>query len=94
MMFFYYVREYRGFDKISLVVENSTLRRQFLSCSSKTVLSEAVARRCSVNNAFKKNDVIFTGKHLCRSLFYNKVNRVCFHFLVLKVIPSEAFVYK
>ena len=60
----------------------------------KTVLSEEVARTCSVNNAFKKTYVIFTGKQLCGSLFFNKVNRVYFHFLVLQVIPSEAAVYK
>ena len=35
----------------------------------KTVLSEAVARRCPVKNAFKKDYVVFTGKHLRRSLF-------------------------
>ena len=51
----------------------------------KTVLSEVVTWRSSVNNAFKKNYVIFTGKHLCRSFFFNKVNRVNFRFLVLQV---------
>ena len=29
-----------------------------------------------------------------RSFFFNKVNRVNFHFLVLQVIHSEAAVYK
>ena len=29
-----------------------------------------------------------------RSLFFNKVNRVYLHFLVLEVIPSEVAVYK
>ena len=27
--FFYYIHDYRGFNKITLMVENSTLRRQF-----------------------------------------------------------------
>ena len=40
------------------------------------------------------NIVIFTRKHLCRSFFFNKVNRAYFHFLILQVIPSEAAVYK
>ena len=59
----------------------------------KTVLSEAVARRCSVNNAFKKY-VFLKEKHQFRSLCFDKVNRAYFQFLVLEVIPSEAAVYK
>ena len=58
----------------------------------KTVLSELVAWRRSVKNAFQKLRY-FKGKHLCRSLFLNKVNHVYFHFLVLQVIPSEVAVY-
>ena len=27
--FFYYLREYRGFNKLNLMVKNSTLRRRF-----------------------------------------------------------------
>ena len=53
-------------------------------------MSEAVAWRCSV----KKKNIIFTGKHLCRSFFFNKVNSDYFHVLVLESIPSEAAVYK
>ena len=36
--------------------------------------------------------MFFTEKHLFRSPFFDKVNRVYFHFLVLDVIPSEATV--
>ena len=57
----------------------------------KTVLSEAVTWRCSVSNKFKKNYVIFTGKRLCRSLFFNKLNRVyvssCFYKLFIQKQP-------
>ena len=61
----------------------------------KTVLSEAVVQKGSVNNTLKKNYVIFIGEDIgYRSLFFNNVNRVYFHFLVLQVIPSEAAVYK
>ena len=35
--------------------------------------SEAVARRCSVKNIFLEISPKFTGKHLCQSLFLNKV---------------------
>ena len=36
----------------------------------------------------------FYRKTPSRSLFFNKVNRAYFHFLVLQVIPSEEAVYK
>ena len=36
----------------------------------------------------------FTGKHLFKSLFFDKVNRVYFPFLVLQVVSSEANVDK
>ena len=42
----------------------------------------------------KKNYVIFTGKHLRRNLFFNKVNRAYFGLLLLQIIPSEAAAYK
>ena len=35
--------------------------------------SEAVARRCSMIKAVLRNFAKFTGKHLCHSLFLNKV---------------------
>ena len=38
-----------------------------------TLHSEAVARRCSVKKVFLKNFPIFTGKHLCCSLFLIKM---------------------
>ena len=31
-------------------------------------------RRCSIKKAILKHFVIFTGKHLCRGLFFNKVS--------------------
>ena len=34
---------------------------------------EAVAQRCSVVKAIPRNFAKFTGKHLCQSLFFNKV---------------------
>ena len=37
--------------------------------------SEAVVRRCSVKKVFLKIFAKFTGKHLCQSLFFNKVNK-------------------
>ena len=35
--------------------------------------SEAVARRCSVKKVALGNFTKFIGKHLCQSLFFNKV---------------------
>ena len=35
--------------------------------------TEAVVRRCSVKKGVLKNFTKFTGKHLCQSLFFNKV---------------------
>ena len=35
--------------------------------------SETVVRRCSVKQVFLKKFLKFTGKHLCQSLFFNKV---------------------
>ena len=34
---------------------------------------EAVVQRCSVKKGVLKNFAKITGKHLCQSLFYNKV---------------------
>ena len=39
----------------------------------KILLSEALIRRCFVKKVFLKNFAKFTGKHLCQSLFFNKV---------------------
>ena len=35
--------------------------------------SEAVARKCSIKKGVLRNFSKFTGKHLCQSLFFNKV---------------------
>ena len=35
--------------------------------------SEAVAQRCSVEKSVLKNFSKFTGKHMCQSIFFNKV---------------------
>ena len=35
--------------------------------------SEAVVRRCSIKKGVLRNFAKFTGKHLCQSLFFNKV---------------------
>ena len=37
------------------------------------IKAEAVIRRCSVKKGVLKNAAKFTGKHLCQSLFFNKV---------------------
>ena len=42
-------------------------------CVSNKKASKADAQRCSVKNVFLKNLANFTGKHLCQSLFSNKV---------------------
>ena len=36
--------------------------------------TEAVAQRCSVRKIVLRNFVKFAGKHLCQSLFFNKVD--------------------
>ena len=36
---------------------------------------EAVTQTCSVKKGVLRNFVKFTGKHLCQSLYFNKVNR-------------------
>ena len=43
-----------------------------------TLITEAIAQRCSVKKVFCKKGVLknftkFTGKHLCQGLFFNKV---------------------
>ena len=35
--------------------------------------TEAVTQSCSVKKSVLKNIAKFTGKHLCQSLFFNKV---------------------
>ena len=35
--------------------------------------SEAVGQRCSVEKSVLKNFSKFTGKHMCQSIFFNKV---------------------
>ena len=39
----------------------------------RSVFTEAVIRRCSVKKGVLRNFAKFTGKHLCQSLFFNKV---------------------
>ena len=39
--------------------------------------TEAVAQRCSVRKGVLRNITKFTGKHLCQSLFFNKVSEAC-----------------
>ena len=36
-------------------------------------MTEVTSRRCSVRNDVLRNFAKFTGKHLCQSLFFNKV---------------------
>ena len=43
------------------------------SIFQKTPATEAAAQRCSVKTGVLKNFVLFTGKHVCQSLFFNKV---------------------
>ena len=43
-------------------------------------MNKTYYKNCSVNNAFKINYVIFTGKHLYRGLFFNKVTMFTFTF--------------
>ena len=38
--------------------------------------TEAVVQRCSVQKGSRRNFAKFTGKHLCQSLFLNKVARL------------------
>ena len=38
-----------------------------------SLIIEAVAQRCSVKKMFLEILAKFTGKHLCQSLFFNKV---------------------
>ena len=44
-----------------------------LLLNSKRSEKEAVAQTCSVKKVFLRNFAKFTGKHLCQSLFFNKV---------------------
>ena len=37
------------------------------------VYTEAVAQRCSLRKGVLRNFAKFTGEHLCKSLFFNKV---------------------
>ena len=43
------------------------------ACSDKKLLFRSSHQRCSVNKAVYKNFAKFAGKHLCWSLFFNKV---------------------
>ena len=48
--------------------------------------TEAVGRRCSVKKGVLRNFTKFTRKHLCRSLFFNKVAVEHLWWLVLNVV--------
>ena len=45
----------------------------FLGSEGEDSSSEAVAQRCFVRKGVLRNFAKFTGKHLCQSLFSNKV---------------------
>ena len=53
--------------------------------------SEAVARRCSVKKGVLRNFTKFTGKHLCQSLFFNKVAGVTLVTLLKKRLWHRCF---
>ena len=56
--------------------------------------SEAVAQRCSVKKGVLRNFTKFTGKHLCQSLFFNKIdNLIKFEFSVnfAKILRTPFF---
>ena len=56
-------------DDSSLVIKNL---QKFIK-KSDGVKSEAVVQRCCIKKVFFRNFAKFTGKNLCRSLFFNKV---------------------
>ena len=45
------------------------------------VLPEGVSQRCSVKKGVLRNFAKFTGKHLCQSLFFNKVADLACNFI-------------
>ena len=53
--------------------------------------SEAVAQRCSVKKYFLRNFAKFTGKHLCQSLFFNKVADLRPEALLIKRLCQRCF---
>ena len=57
---------------INQFTKSTTLQHLLIQVFS-FLSSEAVARRCSIKKVFLKFFAQFTGKHLCRSLFFNKV---------------------
>ena len=57
---------------------NKLLRKHFNSYFSDMLypflqISDAATRRCFIKKGVTKNFAKFTGKHLCQSLFFNKV---------------------
>ena len=50
--------------------------------------TEAVSQRCSVRKGVLRNFAKFTGKHLCQSLFFNKVAGLTFSYRTPPVAAS------
>ena len=101
--FFHYIHEWSKIQLASTIFivllrglfyyneENFLMNKKYhKNCFVRGSRREVFCKKCFQ----KKDNVIFTGKHLCRSLFFNKVNRAYFHFLVLQAVPSKAAVYK
>ena len=61
--------------EISLTLENEWDKNRVILDAGLAALmaTEAVAQRCSVKKVVFRNFSKFTGKHLCQSLFLNKV---------------------
>ena len=52
------------------------------STSGRLQKKEAVTQRCSAKKGFLRNFTKFIGKHLCQSLFFNKVAGICISHLL------------
>ena len=62
--------------------------------SSKTLNFRSNHWRCSVRNGVLRNFAKFTGKHLCHSLFFNKVAGLTFLQKIVKSSHPEVFLRK
>ena len=49
---------------------------------------EAVARRCSVRKGVLRNFAKLTGKHLCQSLYFNKVAGLDYNFIKIETLAQ------
>ena len=73
-----------------LSMKNETVQHGILLCSMKDWISEgATGRKGSIKIAVLKNFTIFTGKHLCRSLFFIKLQAGLQ--LYYKETPTQVF---